>query len=50
MKFQKELANLSSVSKHLIVKEAGHAIHIDQPQAVVEAISSMLRMVQDLPS
>ncbi|WP_408008398.1 alpha/beta fold hydrolase [Pseudalkalibacillus sp. A8] len=41
MEFQKELANLSSKSNHLIIKKAGHAIHIDDPKAVINAIKEM---------
>jgi len=44
--FQRELANLSSNSTHLIVKEAGHAIHIDHPQPVIKAIIKMLEIVK----
>lgn len=45
MQFQKELANLSSQSKHLIVQEAGHAIHINSPKSVIEAIKEMTKTV-----
>lgn len=45
MNFQKELATLSTKSKHIIIKEAGHAIHIDKPEAVIEAIREMVEMV-----
>ncbi len=41
MKFQRELATLSSESKHFIIEEAGHAIHIDKPQVVIDAIREM---------
>lgn len=46
MQFQRELANLSSNSTHLIVKDAGHAIHIDHPQPVINAIIKMLEIVR----
>jgi pimeloyl-ACP methyl ester carboxylesterase len=41
MMFQDELANLSTTSNHLIIKEAGHAVHIDEPQAVINAIKEL---------
>jgi pimeloyl-ACP methyl ester carboxylesterase len=41
MMFQKELANLSTTSNHLVIKEAGHAVHIDEPQLVINAIKEM---------
>jgi pimeloyl-ACP methyl ester carboxylesterase len=41
MVFQKELANLSTTSNHLVIKEAGHAVHIDEPQLVINAIKEM---------
>ncbi|WP_370529743.1 alpha/beta fold hydrolase [Alkalihalobacillus sp. AL-G] len=46
MSFQKDLATLSTNSKHIIVKDAGHAIHIDRPQAVTDAIKEMLVMIK----
>ncbi|HFK1785829.1 TPA: alpha/beta fold hydrolase [Bacillus cereus] len=47
MKFQRELANLSTNKKHIIVEDAGHAIHIDKPQVVVEIIRDILDMVKN---
>jgi pimeloyl-ACP methyl ester carboxylesterase len=41
MMLQKELANLSTTSNHLLIKEAGHAVHIDKPQIVINAIKEM---------
>lgn len=41
MEFQRELAMLSSESKHFIIEEAGHAIHIDNPQVVIDTIREM---------
>lgn len=46
MEFQRELANLSSNSTHLIVREAGHAIHIDHPQLVIKAIIKMMGILK----
>ncbi|WP_257206974.1 alpha/beta fold hydrolase [Bacillus pseudomycoides] len=47
MKFQGELANLSTNKKHIVVEDAGHAIHIDQPQVVVGVIRDILDMVKN---
>ncbi|WP_249312923.1 alpha/beta fold hydrolase [Lederbergia citrea] len=44
--FQKELVNMSLNSKHIIVENAGHAIHIDNPNAVVEAIREMVMKIK----
>ncbi|XXM70803.1 alpha/beta fold hydrolase [Lysinibacillus sphaericus] len=41
MMFQKELAMLSTRSNHLVIKDAGHAVHIDEPQFVINAIKEM---------
>ncbi|PET71266.1 alpha/beta hydrolase [Bacillus sp. AFS001701] len=46
MSFQKELATLSTNSKHIIVEDAGHAIHINNPQAVINVIKDMLEIVK----
>lgn len=45
MSFQEELAKLSSNSKHIIVKDAGHAIHIDSPRIVTDVIREMVEKV-----
>lgn len=47
MKFQGELASLSTNKKHIIVEDAGHVIHIDQPQIVVNVLKDMLDMVKN---
>lgn len=47
MRFQRELANLSTNKKHIVVEDAGHAIHIDQPQVVIDVIRDMLGMVKN---
>lgn len=31
--FQEDLVKLSSNSKHIIVEDAGHAIHVNSPKA-----------------
>ena len=47
MRFQRELTNLSTNKKHIVVEDAGHAIHTDQPQVVVDVIRDMLGLVKD---
>ncbi|MDM5154292.1 alpha/beta hydrolase [Bacillus sp. DX1.1] len=44
--FHKNLAKLSTNSKHIIVEDAGHAIHMDRPQTVINAIKDMLVMIK----
>jgi pimeloyl-ACP methyl ester carboxylesterase len=46
IEFQKELASSSSRSKHYYIQEAGHAIHIDDPDAVIKAIEEMVNEVK----
>lgn len=41
MSFQKGLAALSSNSRHVILEDAGHAVHIDNPEAVILEIRKM---------
>ncbi|WP_433516497.1 alpha/beta fold hydrolase [Nonomuraea sp. CA-143628] len=43
---QADLAALSTDSKHVVVENAGHYIHHDQPELVVEAILDMVRRVR----
>lgn len=40
---QMELAGLSTESTFLVVEDSGHAIHLDQPELVVEAILDTLQ-------
>ncbi len=47
MKFQGELANLSTNKKHIIAEDAGHAIHIDRPQIVINVIKDILDMIKN---
>jgi len=47
MKFQKELANLSTKRQHIIVEDAGHAIHIDKPEVVTDVIRDILSIVEN---
>ncbi|MMZ58070.1 2-succinyl-6-hydroxy-2,4-cyclohexadiene-1-carboxylate synthase [compost metagenome] len=47
MKFQGKLANLSTNKKHIIAEDAGHAIHIDGPQIVINVIKDILDMIKN---
>ncbi|MEI5907644.1 alpha/beta hydrolase [Bacillus spongiae] len=47
MTFQKDLAKLSSNSKHIIVDDAGHAVHVDNPKAVTKVIKEMVDEVKN---
>ena len=40
---QDELAALSSDSKHVMAEEAGHYVHLDDPDLVVQAIRDLVR-------
>jgi pimeloyl-ACP methyl ester carboxylesterase len=40
---QDELAALSSDSKHLMAENAGHYVHLDEPDLVVKAIQDLVR-------
>ncbi|WP_257144111.1 alpha/beta fold hydrolase [Bacillus sp. AFS002410] len=44
-KFQEELVKLSSNSKHIIIDDAGHAVHIDRPDAVIKALKNFYAFV-----
>ncbi len=46
MLFQKDLTTLSTNSKHIVVEDAGHAIHIDSPAVVINLIKDMLEMIK----
>ena len=47
MRFQRELANLSTNKQHIIVEDAGHAIHMDQPQVVIDVIRDLLVTIKN---
>lgn len=47
MRFQRELANLSTNKQHIIVEDAGHAIHMDQPQVVINVIRDLLATIKN---
>ncbi|TWT00137.1 alpha/beta fold hydrolase [Planomicrobium sp. CPCC 101079] len=46
MEFQKNLAQLSSHSRHIILEEAGHGLHLDCPEAVIEQIRTMVESLK----
>ncbi len=43
---QKELAVLSSNSKHIIAKRSGHVIQFDRPDVVIEAILDIVKYIR----
>jgi len=43
---QRDLASLSANGSHEIVPDAGHSIHRDRPDVIVEAIASMVREIR----
>jgi len=45
MRLQGELANLSTIKQHIIVEDAGHAIHFDKPEVVIGTIRDILSIV-----
>lgn len=42
---QNELATLSTQSEHIIVEGSGHAIHLDQPEAIIDAIRWIMQAI-----
>ncbi|MFC3209844.1 alpha/beta fold hydrolase [Planomicrobium okeanokoites] len=42
LNFQMELAELSSTSEHVVIEEAGHAVHLDNPVLVTSLIKKMI--------
>jgi pimeloyl-ACP methyl ester carboxylesterase len=40
--FQRDLTRLSKNSKHIIVEGAGHLLHVDQPQVIINIIKAAL--------
>ncbi len=47
IELQEEIAALSTDSTHIIVEDASHYIHHDQPDVVIEAIQQILDMVRE---
>lgn len=43
IELQKEFGNLSNNSRHIIAKESGHSIHLDQPKLTIEVIHEVLQ-------
>jgi pimeloyl-ACP methyl ester carboxylesterase len=46
--FQRDLTRLSTKSKHIIVKDAGHLLHVDQTQIIIEIIKDALQKAKNL--
>src|SRR6516225_2104864 len=44
-----DLARLSSQGVHRVIKQAGHEIQLDQPQAVIDAVDEVLRLLHTGP-
>lgn len=44
-----ELAASVNRGSHTVVEDSGHFIHSDQPAAVIEAVTEVLRQVQEVP-
>jgi len=40
-----DLARLSSRGVHRVIKQSGHNIQLDQPQAVIDAVDEVLRLL-----
>ncbi|ANU18433.1 alpha/beta hydrolase [Planococcus maritimus] len=47
MDFQKGLAALSTKSRHVVLTDVGHSVHIDNPEAVVQEIRKMYAHLKD---
>lgn len=45
IEFQQQIAQLSTDSTHYILDKASHAVHMDEPEAVVSAIKEMVEKV-----
>jgi pimeloyl-ACP methyl ester carboxylesterase len=41
------LARLSSNSRHIVVKDSGHEVHLFQPAVVIQAIGDVVQAVRD---
>ena len=46
LELQRDLASLSSCGSHEIVEGAGHSIHRDRPDVVIDAMTSMVREIR----
>lgn len=47
LQMQRELAHLSSQSRHLIASQSGHLIHEDEPTVIVEVIRQIVGQVRE---
>jgi pimeloyl-ACP methyl ester carboxylesterase len=43
LSLQADLTHLSTNSKHIIVTNSGHNIHLEQPGVVIDAIDQVIR-------
>jgi hypothetical protein len=46
---QRDLSHLSTRGVHRIIKNSGHHIQLDQPQAVIDAVDEVLRQLHAAP-
>jgi pimeloyl-ACP methyl ester carboxylesterase len=44
---QRELADVSTDSKHIVARKAGHNIQLDKPELVLDAITSLVMRARD---
>jgi pimeloyl-ACP methyl ester carboxylesterase len=44
---QRELADVSTDSKHIVARKAGHNIQLDEPELVLDAITSLVMRARD---
>lgn len=47
MALQQELADLSTNSEFIVVEHTGHYIQIEQPEAVIEAVNTLVASLQN---
>jgi pimeloyl-ACP methyl ester carboxylesterase len=45
-RLQDALARRSSAGRHILARHSGHWIPLDEPQAIVQAIGEVVRMVR----
>jgi pimeloyl-ACP methyl ester carboxylesterase len=44
---QRELADVSTDSKHIVARKGGHNIQLDEPELVLDAITSLVMRARD---
>jgi pimeloyl-ACP methyl ester carboxylesterase len=49
-RMQAELAGLSSSSRHVSTQRAGHHIHLDEPELIIEAVRNLVSRAVDKPA